>query len=186
MNKDDRRVRKTRRALQEALAELMAEKELRRITVQEVADRADVHRATFYAHYQDVFQLYEAIENQVIAKMAEVISEEPSHEYDHIYRLVIDYLLENPAMGRLIFGRNGSGSFRRRLSAVMEERYMAVWLYEEPDTQITTEMRYLTAYHVNGCISIIERWVRGGYAESGEEIYHLLRLVNLGFDQAEE
>jgi AcrR family transcriptional regulator len=49
----DRRVRRTRRALQEALRELMQEKAYDRITVQDVLDRADVGRATFYAHFRD-------------------------------------------------------------------------------------------------------------------------------------
>ena len=57
--KPDRRTMKTRRALAEALAELLAAKELHRITVQEIADKADVNRVTFYHHYQDVYDLYE-------------------------------------------------------------------------------------------------------------------------------
>lgn len=49
----DRRVRKTRRALGEALLELCLEKPYVAITVQDVIDRADVSRSTFYAHYVD-------------------------------------------------------------------------------------------------------------------------------------
>lgn len=45
--KPDRRTMKTRRALAEALAELLAAKELHRITVQEIADKADVNRVYF-------------------------------------------------------------------------------------------------------------------------------------------
>jgi len=50
---EDRRVRRTRRALQEALRELMLRKAYDQITVQDVIDRADVGRATFYAHFRD-------------------------------------------------------------------------------------------------------------------------------------
>src|SRR5262249_61932845 len=51
--REDRRVRRTRRALQEALRELMLQKAYDHITVQDVLDRADVGRATFYAHFRD-------------------------------------------------------------------------------------------------------------------------------------
>lgn len=51
--REDRRVRRTRRALQEALRDLMLQKPYDRITVQDVLDRADVGRATFYAHFRD-------------------------------------------------------------------------------------------------------------------------------------
>jgi AcrR family transcriptional regulator len=51
--REDRRVRRTRRALQGALRALMLEKAYDRITVQDLLDRADVGRATFYAHFRD-------------------------------------------------------------------------------------------------------------------------------------
>ncbi len=50
---EDRRVRRTREALHRALIELMLTRDYRRITVQDVLDRADVGRSTFYAHYRD-------------------------------------------------------------------------------------------------------------------------------------
>lgn len=49
----DRRVRRTRRLLHKALIALILEKGYQRITVQNILDRADVGRATFYAHYRD-------------------------------------------------------------------------------------------------------------------------------------
>jgi AcrR family transcriptional regulator len=49
----DRRSRRTRRLVADALIALMLEKRYDRITVQEIIDRADVGRSTFYAHYRD-------------------------------------------------------------------------------------------------------------------------------------
>lgn len=51
--KTDRRVRRTRKLLQEALVSLILEKHYDKITVQEIIDRANVGRSTFYAHFQD-------------------------------------------------------------------------------------------------------------------------------------
>jgi AcrR family transcriptional regulator len=52
-SKDDRRSRRTRQLLGDALVELMLEKHFESITVQDILDRADVGRSTFYAHYTD-------------------------------------------------------------------------------------------------------------------------------------
>ncbi|GAA3851897.1 TetR/AcrR family transcriptional regulator [Streptomyces coacervatus] len=49
----DRRVRRTRRTLHDALIELVLERAYERITVQDILDRADVGRSTFYAHFRD-------------------------------------------------------------------------------------------------------------------------------------
>jgi AcrR family transcriptional regulator len=49
----DRRVQKTERLLREALQSLIGEKDLDAIAVQDILDRANVGRSTFYAHFRD-------------------------------------------------------------------------------------------------------------------------------------
>jgi AcrR family transcriptional regulator len=51
--REDRRVRRTRRLLQEALLALILEKGYDQVTIQDLLGRADVGRATFYAHFRD-------------------------------------------------------------------------------------------------------------------------------------
>lgn len=53
MTATDRRVRRTQRALCQAMVELILEKGFDAITVAEIAERADVGRSTFYAHYAE-------------------------------------------------------------------------------------------------------------------------------------
>src|SRR5688572_17611341 len=52
-SKPDRRVEKSKRALAEALVRLMIDKGYEAITVADIAERANVGRSTFYAHYAD-------------------------------------------------------------------------------------------------------------------------------------
>lgn len=53
----DRRVQRTRQLLQNALSELILDKGYEKVTVQDVIDRANVGRSTFYAHFQDKEEL---------------------------------------------------------------------------------------------------------------------------------
>lgn len=57
----DRRVSKTRKALKEALTDLILKKGYEGVTVQDIIDRADVGRSTFYAHFIDKDDLLMAI-----------------------------------------------------------------------------------------------------------------------------
>src|SRR5258707_2574247 len=57
MDKSDRRVRRTRESLHKALISLTLEKDYDSITVQEVLDRANVGRSTFYTHFQSLNEL---------------------------------------------------------------------------------------------------------------------------------
>lgn len=57
MNEADPRVIRTRKMLQEAFASLLSEKSFQAISVQEIAERATLNRATFYAHFEDKYAL---------------------------------------------------------------------------------------------------------------------------------
>ncbi len=54
---EDRRIQRTRQFLQNALSELILEKGYEKVTVQDVIDRANVGRSTFYAHFESLDQL---------------------------------------------------------------------------------------------------------------------------------
>lgn len=57
----DPRIRRTRQALQQALEKLLQTKEFDRISVQEIAEAAELNRATFYDHYADRHALLMAL-----------------------------------------------------------------------------------------------------------------------------
>jgi AcrR family transcriptional regulator len=56
-NPEDRRVRKTRRLLQDALVALISEKGFASVTIQDILDHANVGRSTFYMHYDNKNEL---------------------------------------------------------------------------------------------------------------------------------
>ena len=58
VNEADPRVKRTRKLLQDALLELLAEKSFDAITVQDIAERSTINRATFYAHFVDKYDLF--------------------------------------------------------------------------------------------------------------------------------
>ena len=61
MAKVDRRILKTQESLKKAVIELMTEKNFDDITIQDIADRANVNRGTIYLHYQDKFDLLDKL-----------------------------------------------------------------------------------------------------------------------------
>src|SRR3990172_810944 len=56
--KDDRRVERTRKLLHEALMALIQEKGYEKITVQDILDKANLGRSTFYSHYRHKDELF--------------------------------------------------------------------------------------------------------------------------------
>ena len=62
---EDLRVRRTRKMLMQALIDLTIEKGFSTITVQDIAERAMINRATFYRHYLDKYDLLDKYMNEV-------------------------------------------------------------------------------------------------------------------------
>ena len=72
--KEDRRVRRTRDQLGDALVELLVQKPFDDITVQDVLDRAGVSRSTFYTHYRDKNDLFLSDADEFFEGMATALS----------------------------------------------------------------------------------------------------------------
>jgi AcrR family transcriptional regulator len=61
LNTDDPRVKRTRQLIFQAFHELAREKDFLSISVQDIAERATLNRATFYSHFEDKFDLLDNI-----------------------------------------------------------------------------------------------------------------------------
>lgn len=110
--KTDRRSQKTRKAICDAFSELLAEKELHKITVQEIADKADVNRVTFYKHYLDVYDLYDKIEEEVLIELGLLILQLGELYSEEFFTCLIDYIYDNKSVFKMIFTPNGTNRLR--------------------------------------------------------------------------
>lgn len=68
--KTDRRILRTKEAIQKAFLEIFSEKEFERITINEIAERANVNRGTVYFHYVDKYDLLDRCIEDHLNQMA--------------------------------------------------------------------------------------------------------------------
>lgn len=69
-SKEDRRVRRTKKAVREALLRLMQDKQVAEITTTELCKEADVNRNTFYAHYSAPEEVLTEIEEEFLEELS--------------------------------------------------------------------------------------------------------------------
>lgn len=181
INKNDRRVRRTKKALREGLSELMLEKELRNITVQELADKADIHRATFYVHYSDIYDLYEQMENEIVKEIKAIIISEPKNTYEELFHTLIDYIYENSNVFRMFLSRKNGYSFYTRICDFIENDYLEFWQEESKEKQIDESWKFYVRYHVQGCLSVLSLWAEYNYAYPKEKIIDIIVNVDISF-----
>jgi AcrR family transcriptional regulator len=129
--KDDRRSLRTKRTLHEALMSLMLEKRYDDITVQDILDRADVGRSTFYAHYKDkddlmisnFMRLMDYLEGAVAQTSGETLRLLPTRElFEHVqenhqlFRAVIN------GRGLELFIEKGQEYWSQKIAADLQRR----------------------------------------------------------------
>ena len=63
----DIRIEKTDRAIEKAFMELRARQPLEKIRIKDLCTLAKVNKSTFYAHYEDIYELSSRLENKLMS-----------------------------------------------------------------------------------------------------------------------
>ncbi|MCR6105862.1 TetR/AcrR family transcriptional regulator [Salipaludibacillus agaradhaerens] len=175
---EDRRVRKTKRALRNGLVELMVNKDLRNITVRELTDNVDIHRATFYAHYKDIYDLYDQVEDAVVEELNDLIMQNYSQPPSHFYRILFEYIIENKQLCQMLFGTKRESSFMVRLNVLFEQKCIETWRKDWKLSEVNEELKYHVGYHVQGCLAIINRWVESNFTYPMDELVKIIADID--------
>lgn len=185
--KIDRRIARTRQMLWEALIALIQEKDYAEITIQDIADRANVNRVTFYLHYRDKQDLLEksveVIFNELEAKITPLTGE--AFRLDVPPKgmtLVYQYIAENAKFYRIILGENGIPflvtRFRAYLALVTIERFRLVTPQGAPPP---VPLEIVAGYAAGSIIGLIAWWLENDMPITPEELaYQSLLLTAYG------
>lgn len=155
---------RSRRMIREAYMELLKEKDLSKITVTDIIKRADLNRATFYAHYPDVRGVTEEIENEIIEKMLEVLKE---FQFTSFFRnpaplllKISRYLEEDTYFYRILVRANGSEIFMEKLKKVFSDHMLND--SDIPESMRQSKMVELrVCYFAGGIVNLYKQWFRG-------------------------
>lgn len=120
----DRRVRRTRKLLHDAFLELILEKGYAKTTVQDILDRADVGRSTFYAHFRDKEALltasFDGIRDQLQHDLDDVDHTGPL-DVTRPAQLLYEHAYRNQHVYRALCGRQGGELVQRYLRELLAE-----------------------------------------------------------------
>ena len=170
--KEDRRVRRTKKLLTQALTQLLQEKQINEITVKELTDLADMNRGTFYLYYKDIFDMLEKIEDGLFEALDEIVS---LHEHDDVSQqtkpILLDlfrFIEENQEMCRVLLSPHGDMNFLHRLNKVVREKCLQMWPNEEEKKDATFEYHY--SFVVYGCVGVFRAWLNSNCQEPAEKM----------------
>ncbi|MFV0400865.1 MAG: TetR/AcrR family transcriptional regulator [Oscillospiraceae bacterium] len=161
--RQDIRVTKTQRALTSALMALLSRQDFQKISVGDICQEALVSRSTFYAHFQDKYDLLRfslgVFREQMEADCAE---KSPLS----CFASVLHHIKDNSRIFRNLFGGEPERELLEMLESFFGERFRAMLPADTSDA-----LRELTAsFYTHGIAGTIAWWVRGGFSLSPEEM----------------
>ena len=173
--KTDRRVKYTKLALRQSLMELLEKKNINKITVKEICERANINRGTFYSHYKDAYDLMNQIEDELRTEVEQTIAK---HQTQAMFTLdfiheIIESIYVNRDLCKVLLGENGDIAFIKKIIYIAHDRFIEQCkeIYDEKSDEY---YEYYYEFVVNGCIGIIRRWVNNGFSESPDFISNLI------------
>ncbi|MEG1945772.1 MAG: TetR-like C-terminal domain-containing protein [Acetivibrio sp.] len=182
--KMDRRVKYTKMVIRESFISLLREKTLSKITVKELCTLADINRATFYAHYEDTFDLLEQIDAETFHDITSYLLEDPGFSNpaeispNTLERIFI-YIKDNAALCSVLLENNSDNHFENQLISLVNNHFIK----KLPSNSTVSEedLNYVYTFCTVGSIGLIKKWLNSGMKKSAREMADLiLRLALLG------
>lgn len=177
--KNNRRSQETDEAIIRAAFEamLMGGKQISRITVREICERAHINRSTFYAHYMDVYDLFERVELQMAQMCRESIMSNVSGGFRGMMTGMFKFVLEYKDFYQIYFSEVGRASHIIELMIAPFQEQVKGVKSADMGFGISSEADYHFAFFTAGVTSMLVFWLQGNCKESPEQLFDILARV---------
>lgn len=168
----DRRIKKTKRAIRYAFAELLSQKDINDITIREIADLADINRKTFYNYYSGIYQIVDEIENEVVSAFESVLGEldlkrDLENPYRIFERLTATINTDLDFYGHLL-SMHGNVSLVSKIVTMLKAKIKEKLLSQFEMDNMTADI--VSEYIITGMIAVYQQWFNSDRRQSIEEI----------------
>lgn len=188
----DLRVIRTKNSIRNALVELIEEKGFEAITVKDITTKANINRGTFYAHYQDKFDLMSKSQEEIMQEMSDIVKQNFSNFIEEIgsnsplekpFTLTVsifEYLNENSEFMKAMLGPKGDLSFQTKL-----KDFMWKTLFENNQNSKAQEENllvpghFLISYIASAHLGVIQQWLDSGRTETPQEMARILSTITV-------
>ncbi len=168
----DRRIQKTKKAIFDAFISLLTEKSFEQITINEIADRADVNRSTVYFHFVDKYDLLEqCIDTHIAHLVVSCSSDTP----EALMFQTFLYLEQNSQVFTTLLNEKGIPAFRNKLIEMVLQRLENQDNHTSEDSGIPHEIR--SQFLASAVVGVLEWWVMQSMPYKAREMVDYFNLL---------
>ena len=184
----DRRVQRTRRALRDALLSLLPERGWDDVSVQDICERADVGRSTFYGHFRDKDDLllsgFEILHAELDQAMAKAGTEREPNVSD-IAQALFRHAEANRRVFRAMWGARSGEIVLRTARKFLKGRIREEVGTMLPGTGNPAVFEAVVEFKANALLSLLSWWLDVESTLSAEELHKLfVTLTRPGVEAA--
>jgi AcrR family transcriptional regulator len=175
----DKRCRKTRKAIKTSLIKLMIEKDISNITITEIAEEADINRKTFYAHYRDLYDILDEIENDLIEKLFRILDNadilKSMYNPYPLFKELTSEINKDFEFYKLLVQSKNYNSLLNKIQGVFKERFL-----ELSNGTIKTDkeiLSFIIDFISSGITSVYKEWFSSDRNVSLEQLTKSLSIL---------
>jgi len=161
---EDRRVRKTKKAIYDVFFELIKDKKLNEISIKELCMRADINKSTFYLHYRDIYDLASSIQTIFVQDVCTIINE---YSYDviiakapEIWKRVADLYFKDVNDTGMIMQSPGMSAVAQELERLAIDTIMNKFVEAgmKKDSDMYFHHHLYVTFIINGYIGVLREF----------------------------
>lgn len=167
---------KTRNNLVNAFWDLYCQKDINKITIKEITDRAGYNRATFYIYFKNAQQVLDYVEDQLYALMRKP-SQKPQSDSDFESKLqeIVAQLDKNSRFLCVLLSENGDPKFASEFRQHL--RRQITQIVESGDLETTVPLSVALDFLIGGLTNCLQIWYRERPNVSTEELVHSILQI---------
>ena len=177
--KTDLRMIKTKKAIRNAFAELLSEKDIQKITIKDIADTAVINRKTFYNYYAGVYSVVDEIENEIIMAFIDALRDvdfkQLLHEPYEIFKKLTTIINSDFDFYSHLMKMDSNTSLISKIIQALEVNIKKSFSEQISMNKFTLDLVF--DYAIAGMITVYQKWFNSDRTESIEEISKALSII---------
>lgn len=162
----NRKIQMTKKFIRLALFECLKEKDINKITISSLCEKADINRSTFYKYYGSQYDVIKEMEQEVIQLINEQLNDQPK---ETSFIQLLQFLKFNKETIKIFFECNVDNEFPKQV--------LALDSINNQLEQVSQNDPYIKNYILFGSLATIQQWIDAGCIESCEEIANIINSI---------
>ena len=175
----DRRVVKTKRAIKEAFAKLLTQKDINDITISDIAAEANINHKTFYNYYGGIYEVVGEIEDDIVRLIDKEVTgigfqnslQSPYLIFEKLTKVI---KTDTDFFGYLL-GMNANVSLESKIADLLKSKFKMFVLQDVEISEL--RLNLMAEFIISGMVAVYRRWFNSDRSEPIETISEEMRLL---------